>query len=44
MNEKELLETLGKIDSKYIDEASPMLNVSKKRTRIVWLSAAASFS
>ncbi len=44
MNEKELLETLGKIDSKYIDEASPMLNVSKKRTRIVWLSAAAGFS
>ena len=44
MNEKDLLKTFGKIDSKYIDEASPMLNVGKKRTRIIWLSAAAAFS
>ena len=41
MNEKDFLKILGKTDSKYIEEASPTLKPRKKRTHIVWLSAAA---
>ena len=44
MNEKNFLKALGRIDSKYINEASPTLNISKRRTHIVWISAAACFS